>query len=288
MKRRLLLQLVALLSVMGVQAYDLGDYIYTADAKFKVTGENLVQNGNFQSFDGWSTKEGAAVNTEYWSLETEDGQTMAKSLGSGADNSNSLVQSVPVTFGSEYVITMKVKAGTEGPFTSVLTEATKGRIDVFGSADGTVNTVAVATAELVNATWTELSFAFKDTLVALQDQGFLNIVFEMLPEGTEVTGIEVREVTQVYDTRGVERALAYAKELLNLEDFAEAAKATGKEDAFNAAKETFQGTIGEVESQLASTAAEDEGYMSDYLTLLNEDLNNFLNAIAADTNLGDW
>ena len=47
MKKRLLTQLLALACVMGAYAYNIGDYIFSPTAKFKVLSTNFVTNGDF-------------------------------------------------------------------------------------------------------------------------------------------------------------------------------------------------------------------------------------------------
>ena len=45
--KKLLLSVLAVLGVASVNAYEVNDFLYTNTAKFKVIGENLVTNGNF-------------------------------------------------------------------------------------------------------------------------------------------------------------------------------------------------------------------------------------------------
>ena len=52
MKKRLLMQLLVLVCAIGAYASNVGDYIYSPTAKFKITGENLVTNGAFDVGDG--------------------------------------------------------------------------------------------------------------------------------------------------------------------------------------------------------------------------------------------
>ena len=49
MNKRLLISFAAIMGAMTSFAYNVGDYVYTHDAKFKVVGENLIVNGNFAS-----------------------------------------------------------------------------------------------------------------------------------------------------------------------------------------------------------------------------------------------
>ena len=72
MKKRLLLQLLALLCVVGVYADD-GNYRYSSTAKYKVTGTNIFVNGDFTANDaGWTNPSGELFSTDVWGLETEE------------------------------------------------------------------------------------------------------------------------------------------------------------------------------------------------------------------------
>ena len=44
MKKRLLLSFAAVIGAMTSFAYNVGDYVYTNTAKFKVIGENILTN----------------------------------------------------------------------------------------------------------------------------------------------------------------------------------------------------------------------------------------------------
>lgn len=61
--KKLLLSVLAVLSVVSVNAFQKDDYLYTMTAKFKVTGDNVVTNGDFaNATTGWTNQEGAEVS----------------------------------------------------------------------------------------------------------------------------------------------------------------------------------------------------------------------------------
>ena len=67
MNKRLLISFAAIMGAMTSFAYNVGDYVYTHDAKFKVVGENLIANGNFASnYDVWKDYAGGALSPDYW------------------------------------------------------------------------------------------------------------------------------------------------------------------------------------------------------------------------------
>lgn len=171
MNKRLLISFAAIMGAMTSFAYNVGDYVYTHDAKFKVVGENLIANGNFASnYDGWTDYAGGALSPDYWSIETgaaEDGKgNVIQSANGGADlTGNYMYQAVPFESGKTYVVTFKMK-GVE-PGTSSITQKTSNYVDVFANADGTVSKTAerfqqVATTDALNAEWTNYSYSFTD------------------------------------------------------------------------------------------------------------------------------
>ena len=91
MKKRLLLQAVALMCAVGSYAYEVGDYIYTPEAKFKVTDANKVINGDFSqslAVGGWADVNGDEVDTEIWGnagAVGPNGENARKCLGKTAD-----------------------------------------------------------------------------------------------------------------------------------------------------------------------------------------------------------
>ena len=103
MYKRLLLTLAIGLSAMASFAYQLNDYIYTSDAKYKVVGQNIIANGNFASnYSSWSTLTAAAVSPDFWSVETgagpngekvfHDGMLMPGVTEDGQKNTNVMSQ----------------------------------------------------------------------------------------------------------------------------------------------------------------------------------------------------
>lgn len=296
--KKLLLVLTALLSFVSAQAYELGDYVYTATAKFKVIGDNLVQNGNFANAigDEWRTTAAGAYNPEYWSVETVDGATCLRSTSAAEADDNSLFQAVPVEYGKNYIITLRMKAGDEGPFSTSATVGAANCVNVFANADGTASTTAdgytaIAGGEPVGAEWTDIAFSFANNVEALMEAGFVNIVLGRLPVGTLVTNIEVREVSEVYDTRKAERVLNYAKTLIAIPEFEEGAQMTGKMDNYESAKAEYEAMIEELEMALADPSiAEDMTTMEAEVDALDEAQNAFLDGCAADMKetTGDW
>lgn len=275
MKKRLLLSFAAVIGAMTSFAYNVGDYVYTNTAKFKVIGENILTNGNFANYDGWKDYADGALNSDYWSIEagaSEDGGNVIQCINGAADQTgNYMYQAVPYESGRSYIITFKVKG--VAPVTSSITPQTTNYIDVYANADGSLNKTAdnfcqVATTDAITAEWTSYSYSFTDTITG-GSTGYIVVTFGQLTEGTQVSDVEVREVTQVFDTRISDRELAYAEALLNIEGMV-----NGKEE--------LQGTLESIKGFFESTEAEDPSGAQDALNSFVEAETEFLNANSYD------
>lgn len=258
MNKRLLISFAAIMGAMTSFAYNVGDYVFTHDAKFKVVGENLITNGNFASnYEGWKDYADGALSPDYWSIETgatEDGNgNVIQSANGGADlTGNYMYQAVPFESGKTYVVTFKMK-GVE-PGTSSITQKTSNYVDVFANADGTVSKTAdrfqqVATTDALKAEWTSYSYSFTDTVTG-GSTGYIVVSFGQLTQGTQISDVEIREVESVFDTRISDKEIAYAKLLLALDDF------KNGRDEFNGILEGIESAFGTPEMDEPS-AAED-------------------------------
>lgn len=277
MNKRLLLSFAAIMGAMTSFAYNVGDYVYTHDAKFKVVGDNLIANGNFASnYDGWKDYADGALSPDYWSIETgaaEDGKgNVIQSANGGADlTGNYMYQAVPFESGKTYVVTFKMK-GVE-PGTSSITQKTSNYVDVFANADGTTSKTAdrfqqVATTDALNAEWTSYSFSFTDTVTG-GSTGYIVVSFGQLTQGTQISDVEIREVESVFDTRISDKEIAYAKSLLAIEDFK-----NGRDE--------FSGTIESVEGFFKTPASDDPSGAAEAINSFVLAENAFLDANSYD------
>lgn len=277
MNKRLLLSFAAIMGVMTSFAYNVGDYVFTHDAKFKVVGNNLIANGNFASnYDGWKDYADGALSPDYWSIETgaaEDGKgNVIQSANGGADlTGNYMYQAVPFESGKTYVVTFKMK-GVE-PGTSSITQKTSNYVDVFANADGTVSKTAdrfqqVATTDALNAEWTNYSYSFTDTVTG-GSTGYIVVSFGQLTQGTQISDVEIREVESVFDTRISDKEIAYAKSLLAIEDFK-----NGRDE--------FSGTIESVEGFFKTPASDDPSGAAEAINSFVLAENAFLDANSYD------
>lgn len=233
--KKFLLSLVAVFSFTGAFAYEIGDYIYTSDAKYKVISESLVP-----TITQWNGSE----DPDVWSVaEPEEGITSALQSLDGSEGSTLLTTNTATEFGKRYVVTLKIKGVADGS-TSTAAGA-QNEVNAFltddapstsGVITGTANVdyfLVSSTQNFLNGEWSEISFAFVDTCTENTigtDTHYLNITLGRLTTGTVVADAEVREVEQVYDTRISDRTIAFAQAIMNDPNFSEGADANELEE----------------------------------------------------------
>lgn len=276
MNKRLLISFAAIMGAMTSFAYNVGDYVYTHDAKFKVVGENILTNGNFSAnYDGWKDYSDGVLSPDYWSIETgaaQDGGNVIQSADAAADlTGNYMYQAVPFQTGKSYVITFKMK-GVD-PTTSSITQKTSNYVDVFANADGTTSKTAdrfqqVATTDAISAEWTSYSYSFTDTVTG-GSTGYIVVSFGQLAQGTQISDISINEVEQVYDSRIADKEIAYAKSLLAIDDFK-----NGRDD--------FAGILEGVEGMFKTSEMDDVASAEETLKSFVEAENDFLDANSYD------
>lgn len=214
MKKFLLLQLFALVGFVAANAHNLGDYVYTSTAKYKVVSTNFIRNNQFISTDGWFQVDGSSVSPDVWSVEQAagpNGENALMSYGS-ADAATAIFTSVPYEVGKTYIVSFDIIAGDEGAQATSANSSETNYVNVFSNSDGdingTTNYQSVGESFTTPLEWTNVSFAIGDTITG-GSTGNIYIAFGRLSSGTMITNIEVVEVQQVFDTRVVERALGY-------------------------------------------------------------------------------
>lgn len=276
MKKRLLFCCALMVATLSSYAYQLGDYVFTVDAKYKVVGDNLLTNGDFSSnFEGWKDASGSELNPTFWSIETgasETGGNVVQSNDGSADQTgNYMFQSVPYEPGKTYLISFKVK-GVD-PLTSSITFGTSNYLDVYVNTDGSLTKegdgfVQIATTSGVTGDWTSYSYAFTDKVEG-GSNGYIVVGFGQLTVGTQVSDVEIREASQVFDTRISDKEFAYSEALLGVE-------------AFVNGREEFQGTLAGLKEYFASPEMEDPAAAEDVMNSFFQAQNDFLNANSYD------
>lgn len=224
MKKRLLLQAVALMCAVGSYAYEVGEYIYTPEAKFKVTDANKVINGDFSQgigVGGWADVNGDEVDTEIWAnggAVGPNGENVRKCIGKTADEGEELTNIWSLSPGS-YVISYAIKSEAGSGATSV-TAGGDNYIDFFVNIDGSRAKGTKAdgeayprsVAETMNFTDQEWKF-YNDT-VNINVGEYLVFHATNCATGLMLTNFTIQPVSQIYDDRIIRRRLAFAEMLL--------------------------------------------------------------------------
>ena len=259
MKKRLLFCCALMVATLSSYAYQRGDYVFTVDAKYKVVGDNLLTNGDFSSnFEGWKDASSSELSPTFWSIETgasETGGNVVQSNDGSADQTgNYMFQSVPYESGKTYIISFKVK-GVD-PLTSSITFGTSNYLDVYVNTDGSLTKegdgfVQIATTSGVTGDWTSYSYAFTDKVEG-GSNGYIVVGFGQLTVGTQVSDVEIREASQVFDTRISDKEFAYSESLLGVEAFA-----NGRDE--------FQETLAGLKEYLASPEMENPAAAEDVM-----------------------
>ena len=283
MKKRLLTQLLALTCVVGAYALNEGDYIYSPTAKFKVTGANIVTNGDFSvgdGYEGWSDISGNPV-ADNWAIKSglgPNGEPVIMSETSSADSTAYLCRSWQLDAGT-YTVSFWIQGETAGVTTvgvvnnsGAYTTPGDNYINFFVAEAGTYSIQSpILTGQNFDTNWKQI--VGNVTLTEPQTVAF---AAKAVATGTCLTGFEIYPVQSVFDTRILERWQGYMQRLYDDPDL-------------TVEKEILEeplAAIGEFIS--AEGMADDEAVVADVLALIQESINNFLDANAGDTESGDW
>ena len=260
MKKQLLS--IALLSavVSGAMAHEIGDKVYSNSAKWKITGKNLVTNGDFSdlSLSGWSNIDETVDKLTTFSVlagQGAEGKNEIKVNDGQTDLKNGIYQTIAIQQGGTYIVSMKVMNTKAAGFTDFdLTGANTNYINAYYNTDG-----ALATADGTNLsygtggecggyTFSFTTDKFTEVNFPVQAPADGQIVIDLrgLSEGLEICDVTCQAAEKIYDTRIPEKRIAYIKSVLDSYKFSEDSKADLVE------------AIAEVETLISEGA--DDGY----------------------------
>jgi len=259
MKKRLLMVAFALFTVATTFAFKAGDYAWNTTQMFKITGDNLVTNGNFASgLDGWyGADRESTPSADVWSITEGAGPAGEKVVESlGATEGLSLCNSWTLEAGT-YVVSYDLKYSAAG-YTTILTAgavAVNNAIDFFLNGDGNFTKLASSDeAPVVNVAY-QTNFAAEEwnTIVYYfsAEQGQQLVMHaEKLATGMQITNLEIHAATQVYDRRIAQNRIAFVKQLMEMPEF--------NIDAAQDAKANLQGIIETIEGMIESGEIDDQ------------------------------
>lgn len=244
MKKQLLS--IALLSavVSGAMAHEIGDKVYSNSAKWKITGKNLVKNGDFSdlSLSYWSNIDDTFDKLTTFSVlagQGHEGKNEIKVNDGQTALTNGIYQTIAIQQGGTYIVSMKVMNTKAAGFTDFdLTGANTNYINAYYNTDG-----ALATADGKNLfygaggvcggytfSFTTDKFTTVNFPVQAPADGQIVIDLRGLSEGLEICDVTCQAAEEIYDTRIPEKRIAYINSVLNSYEFSEDSKAELQEE----------------------------------------------------------
>ena len=267
-KRLLMIALMAVVCTVGVfAAYNAGDYIYSATAKYQIQGANLVTNGAFNVGDGtegWTSETGTAIDGSIWGVVTgagPNGENVLASLAAGAEEGQTLMRVWPISAGF-YTISYAVKAPSA--VSSSVTVGANNYVNFFlnETGDQTITT-AVAQAAAFSTEWTEVVMT-----VQVASDGYLVFNANNVATDIQFTNFEIHQAVEVYDTRVAERFIAEKKKILS-------------EPAFDGAGDYILDYLSQIEEAISGTEVDGDDVTSK-MEELEVEYQNFLNTAAGN------
>ena len=260
MKKQLLS--IALLSavVSGAMAHEIGDKVYSNSAKWKITGKNLVTNGDFSdlSLSGWTAIDETVDKLTTFSVlagQGHEGKNEIKVNDGQTDLKNGIYQTITIKQGGTYIVSMKVMNTKAAGFTDFdLTGANTNYINAYYNTDGARATADGTTLSYgtdgvcggYTFSFTTDKFTTVNFPVQAPAEGQIVIDLRGLSEGLEICDVTCQAAEKIYDTRIPEKRIAYINSVLKSYEFSEDSKAE------------LQEAIAEVETLISDGA--DEGY----------------------------
>ncbi len=214
-KRMLLLLLTMLVSVVSTWAQD-ATYVYTANGRYKLVGENLLTNGNFSNgLEGWMSADGIAINNACLSAEKsfiDNSPYLHVNIKRDASLGGGIYQSVAVEANTQYVVTYRVQGFTTS---RAYTKAGSDNYqNVFFNTDGLAATVSgegvvqLAESYLYGEEWQQVVYAYQG------EAGHIVINFSRLTENDNFADFGVYQAEEVSDDRKVQAMIDRFNELL--------------------------------------------------------------------------
>ncbi len=295
MKKRLLTALIVALGVSSAFAYNVGDYIYTRNGKFKVVGQNLIGS------DAITTMGGTPLNPDSIKTITDgdpdfvdspNGQPyLMVAAGNIKVNCTALSEIpnkvtanfkavVPVSGSTQYVAMYKVKSiDWSSSSTQYYTGRNANYQNIAFRTDTELDVTGITSYSnwatyTGNDGWVELAY----DLITPED-GFLNFWFFNLASGDCFGDFGVYEVTPVGDDRMVNDFINEINTYLSLIPSVEGdeTRAVLEGDILpmlNAYLENPDASASEVEETIAGLAAED-GPLADFINANTLDISSY-------------
>ena len=271
MKKRLLTMALAAVFGLGAYAYNAGDYLYTTTAKFKLNGNN-VANNNFADPNQWGNGLGGGLASNWMSENAEgpDGTqilTLA-SLDASTEEGSSANAAWELANGV-YAISFWVYSPS-----AVSTSISDGGNNFLSFNCGVAGETARQINEVVQlneADWTQIT----DTIQVNTTSEILTFQANKVTAGIRLAQFEIFAVDEVYDTRAVDRLIAFGEKLLAEPDLAEGQR-------------SFQSVITRMKQMKDTDAGDDIATMEGLVGQYETQMQKFLSQNGGAVDAGDW
>src|SRR5574344_325404 len=239
MRKKLLLTIASAFLCTGVFAQSVGDYVHTATGKYKITGANIITNGDFSNgLTGWKSGSGLALSTDSFTVVDNGGPvnngTYVKALfNTGAALGGAIHNAWKVESSKMYVMSYYTKSETSASVTNAYEfcyQNMDGTTDKT-SATGYDNT-GMGNSVTYGTNWKKVVYAFTST------GGYAAVHFYSLAVGTDFANFFIGEATEVANTDSLLGEINIAQAYHD-----DARYSSGKEElatAIEAAKATYQ------------------------------------------------
>lgn len=228
-----------MLACICINAQSVGDYIRTATGKYKVTGANIITNGDFSNnLTGWKSGSGLALSTDTFNVVPNGGPVSngayIKTMFSAAEGTGgNIVNSWTTTKSQLYIFAYYTKHETASSTVNA-NEFVYQNTD--GSADRTSGTNYNAVGNSVTYTnaWKQVVYVFQG------DGNYLSTHFFSLSVGTDFANFFLGTAEEVANTDSLQGEINIAQAYYD-----NALYTTGKSDlndAINAAKAELTNT----------------------------------------------
>ena len=232
---------------LTANAYEVNDFVYTKTAKYQITGQDLVVNGEFTEGDtglnGWDTiSSEQPLSATFTKFTDGPNGSNTQLVNAGATSlKHGMRQNIKVTTPGTYVVSFYVKGAIAG-FTDIdLSGAASNYINAYYNTDKALAWMDTETDENANGkaddytlrygengvcnayqfSFSDIEFTAAAFAVEVPAEGYIIIDFRALAEGLEIADVECHMANEVYDDRIAKERIAYLQNYLKSEGIEE-------------------------------------------------------------------
>ncbi len=294
MKKTLLFGAVALCSALSSSAFEVGEFVYAPQGRFKIDGANICTNGTCASnFDGWTAVSATEGNT------VADLFTYDPDKGSFYSKSNVMTEGMYYKFNVDnpsgaYVVSFKIRqetfaypGSTNVVYTTTDNVNTYGKyaglnfVSLFGNSGGYTsaeNFVSLGKGVNLTSDWQTVAFAIPGDGTARD----WYLAFTGMNPAVEISDVQIQPATQYANIAQRDDAIDFVKEIVNAKDWEETDYLVGLKENIEAVEsiteESSQAELDEVLGGLTEALESEDGFLAN-------DMDDF---IATCTNGTDW